>query len=96
MDLNPLSRLWKKLFSNPLLSACFSEFMVVVELTVVQIMGFVEDEKTFSTFTFMKTRLWNRLCEHLGLVVHMYAQPFYTFDTLPYHDVITTWAKEKT
>jgi hypothetical protein len=70
--------------------------MMVVELAMVQIMGFVEDEKTFSTFTFVKTRLWNRLCEHLGLVVHMYAQPFYIVDTFPYHDAITTWTKEKT
>ncbi len=58
-------------------------------------MGFVEDERTFSTLTFMKTRLWNHLCEHLDLVVQMFPQPFYTIDTFPYDDAITTWIVEK-
>jgi hypothetical protein len=44
----------------------------------------------------MKTRLQNKLCEHLDLVVCMYVQPFYTVDIFPYNDVITTWTKEKT
>jgi hypothetical protein len=57
MDLDILSRLWKKLFSNALLCACFNEFMKVAKLMMVQIMGSMEDEKTFSTLTFMKTRL---------------------------------------
>jgi hypothetical protein len=35
--------------------------MKLAELDVVQIMGFVEDEKTFSTLTFMKIRLQNHL-----------------------------------
>ncbi len=47
MDLNPLSRLWKKLSSNALLCARLNEFMKVAKLTVVQIMGFVEDERIF-------------------------------------------------
>jgi hypothetical protein len=54
--------------------------MKVVKLVVVQIMGFVEDEKTFSTLTFMKTRLWNHLCEYLDLVVRMIAKSFYIVD----------------
>jgi hypothetical protein len=58
-------------------------------------MGFVEDDKTFSTLTIMKTRLRNRLCEHLELVVQMFAQPFYTIDTFPYDDAITPWIEEK-
>jgi hypothetical protein len=62
---------------------------------VVQIMGFVEDERTFLTLIFTKTRLWNKLCEHLDLVVCMFVQPFYTIDSYPYNDVITTWTNEK-
>jgi hypothetical protein len=31
---------------------------------MVQIIGSMEDERTFSTLTFMETRLQNRLCEH--------------------------------
>jgi hypothetical protein len=75
MDLNLVSRLWKKLTSNVLLCAHLSKFLKVVELVVVQIMGSVEDEKTFSTLTFMKTRLQNKFCEHLDLVVHSLHNP---------------------
>jgi hypothetical protein len=69
--------------------------MKLVELVVVQIMGYVEDERTLSTLTFMKTRLRNHLCKHLNLVVQMFAQSFCIVDTFPSNDVITTWAKEK-
>jgi hypothetical protein len=70
--------------------------MKVGKLVVVQIKIFVEDEKTFSTLTFMKIRLWNCLCEHLDLVVHMFAQPFYIVNIIFYDDAITTWMNEKT
>jgi TRAP-type mannitol/chloroaromatic compound transport system permease large subunit len=49
MYVNLVSRFWKKLSSNALLCVQFFEFMKVVELAVVQIKGYVEDEKTFST-----------------------------------------------
>ncbi len=62
---------------------------------MAQIMGFVEDERTFSTLTFMKTRLQNRLCEYLDLVMRIYTQPFYIVDTFPYDDAITAWTNEK-
>jgi hypothetical protein len=68
MDLNPMSKLWKNFFSNASLCVQLSEFMKVVELVEVQIMGFVKDEKTFSTLSSMETRLCNQLYEHLCLV----------------------------
>jgi hypothetical protein len=43
-------------------------------------MGFVKDERTFLTLTFMKRILQNRLCEHLDFVVQMFAQPFFMVD----------------
>jgi hypothetical protein len=58
-------------------------------------MGFVEDERTFSTLTFMKMRLWNKHYEHLDLVVCMFAQLLYIIDSFPYNDVITIWTNEK-
>jgi hypothetical protein len=38
----------------------------------------VEDEKMFSTFTFMKSKLKSWLTTPLDLVVKMYAQDFFT------------------
>jgi hypothetical protein len=84
MDCNPMSKLWKNYFSNASLCVQLSKFMKVVELVEVQIMGFVKDEKTFSTLTSMETRLCNQLYEHLDLVVCMFAQPFYIVGTFPY------------
>jgi hypothetical protein len=57
--------------------------MKVVELVVVQIMGPMENENFFSTLTFMKTRLWNRLCEYLDIVVWMITKSFYIVDIFP-------------
>jgi hypothetical protein len=68
MDLNPLSKLWKKLSNNALLSTYANEFMKVIKLVVIQIMGFVEDERTYLTLTFMKRRFQNRLYGHLDFV----------------------------
>jgi hypothetical protein len=52
-------------------------------------MGFAGDEEKISTLMFMK--LQNRLCEHLNLVVHMFAQPFYMIDIFPYSHAIIAW-----
>ncbi len=48
-------------------------------IIIVMVLGNVEDERTFSTLTFMKSKLKNQLTTHLDLVVRMYAQDFFTF-----------------
>jgi hypothetical protein len=63
---------------------------------VVQNMGFVQDEKNVSILMFMNMKLQNWLCEHLDLVVHMFAQLFYTINTFPYDDAIIIWTNKKT
>jgi len=45
---------------------------------------FVQDEHTFSTLSFMKTKLRNQLNEHLPLVVDMKCQVFHDLQTFPY------------
>jgi hypothetical protein len=57
MDVNSKLKLWNKLSPNAFLCAQLSEFMNVAKLVVIQIMGSMEDEKTFSTLMFMKTIL---------------------------------------
>jgi hypothetical protein len=68
--------------------------MKVGKFVVVQIMGFVEKKRTLLTLTFMKARLQNKLCEHLDLVIHIYAQPLYTIDIFINDVTITTWIGE--
>jgi hypothetical protein len=57
--------------------------------------GVLRVKRTFSTLTFMKTRPRNKFCEHLDLVVYMFAQPFYIIDYFPYNDAIIAWTNEK-
>jgi hypothetical protein len=41
-------------------------------------------------------RFWNWVCDHLDLVVHMFAQPLYIIDVFTYDDAIIVWINEKT
>jgi hypothetical protein len=41
-------------------------------------LGSMEDERTFSTLYFMKSKSINRLNEHLHVVVHIYFQTLFT------------------
>ncbi len=65
--------------------------MKLVELAIVQIIGNVEDEICFSTLTFMKSKLCNRFIIHLPIVVHMFAQQFYTLEKFSYVECIEQW-----
>jgi hypothetical protein len=51
----------------------------------------IEDEQTFSTLTFMKDKLCNRLGLHLDTIVSMFAQEFYTQENFPYEEAMTAW-----
>ncbi len=53
----PLIMLWHELATKILMVVCFFEFMIIVELTIVQVIKCAEDEKTFSTLTIMKSKL---------------------------------------
>jgi hypothetical protein len=56
-DDNPLMKLWHQLATNNLLVVRIFEFMKLVELANVQIIRSVENERTFSTLNFMKSKL---------------------------------------
>ena len=93
--MNPLSRLWKKLSSNALLASKLSEFLKIAEVATVNVMGSVEDERTFSTLNYMKSKIQNNLDEHLDLVVRMFGQTFYDLKTFLMQDAISKWKHVK-
>jgi hypothetical protein len=70
---NPLTRLWWALEAFRVLRHFFLEFFKLLEIAVIQMLGLVEEDKTFSTFSFMKSKL--RICsnEHLNIIVGMYS-----------------------
>jgi len=53
--------------------------MQFVGLTIVQVIGSVEDERTFFTLTFMKSTLQNQLARHLDIAIRMFAQDFFHY-----------------
>jgi hypothetical protein len=56
-DINLLTKLWKTFSSSQIFEQKILEYIKLVKLVVVQMIGSVEDEWCFSTFTYMKTKL---------------------------------------
>jgi hypothetical protein len=55
--LNLISRLWKRISSCTILGEKFNEYMKLAYISMIQVLRFVEDEKTFSNVLFMKNKL---------------------------------------
>jgi hypothetical protein len=71
---NPLTQLWQILEGFHILRHSFLEFFKLAKIAIMQMLGLVEDERTFSTLYFMRSKLRNHLNEHLNSVVVMYSQ----------------------
>jgi hypothetical protein len=69
---NPLTKLWRVVDTSSMLRHGLSEYLKLAEITTVLVFGSVEEECTFSTLSFMKDKLLNRLQTHLPLVVSMH------------------------
>jgi hypothetical protein len=95
ITVNPLTKLWNALSMSVVLKKHFPEWFKVAELAVVQVLGSIEDERTFSTVTFSKSRLRNCLSEHLAACVGIYSQIFFTLDTFPFDKVYTEWHEDQ-
>jgi hypothetical protein len=82
-DTNPLTKMWCLVTTSQVLVYNFLEYVKLVEMAMVQIVGSVEDERCFSTLAFMKSKCHNRLITHLPLV-WIFAQRFYTLQNFLY------------
>jgi hypothetical protein len=60
-SLNPLTKLWRIIDGSTMLRHGLSEYLKLAEVAIVLVLGSVEDEYTFSTLSFMKDKLRNRL-----------------------------------
>jgi DNA primase large subunit len=76
-DKNPVSKLWQKIGQNALMLNRLSEFIKLAEIAITATLGSVEDERTFSTLGFMKSKVRNRLGGHLDTCMKMFSQPFF-------------------
>jgi hypothetical protein len=71
-----MTKLWRQLVTNSLLAAHLFEFLKPIELAIGQVIRSVEDERRFSTLSFIKSKLWNRLVGHLNIAIHIFSQNF--------------------
>ena len=94
-DMNPVTKLWTKLGSNALLLSRLSEYMKVTNIAVTAVLGSVEDEQTFSTLKFMKSKVRNRLGGHLDTTMRMFSQGYYSQETFPYQEAISHWCESR-
>jgi hypothetical protein len=58
-DCNPTIQMWKRFVSSVIVKDKIFEYFKFVELTIVVVWGSVEDQCSFSTVTFMKSKLRN-------------------------------------
>jgi len=84
-DCNPTIQMWKRFTSSVILKNKILEYFKLVEFAIGVIRGNVEDECTFSTIIFMKSKLRNHLTTNLDLVVSMYVQCVFILQTFPFH-----------
>jgi hypothetical protein len=78
-DLDSLTRIWKTFDAFRVLTHFFPKHLKLAKMTIVHVIGSVEDEKCFSSLTFLKNKLQATLDPHLSLVVGMYSQKFFYF-----------------
>ncbi len=51
----------------------------------------MEDERTFSTLTFMKSKLQNQVTEHLDIAIHMFGKDFFIKKPFSFQVAIMLW-----
>src|ERR1700738_3303695 len=90
-DVHPVTRIWRTISASRVLAHGLPEYLKLAEITLVHVIRSVEDERVFSSVSFLKTKLRNSLDPHLGLVVGMYSQNMYTLQNFPYDVVFDSW-----
>jgi hypothetical protein len=64
--------MWLKIQSLPLLVLKLNEYLKVAKIVMVQVLGLIEDEKTFSNLAFMKNKLYNQLTPQFDVCAHVH------------------------
>jgi hypothetical protein len=91
--LNLVTKLWQKLGCNALLLSKLLEYMKVAQIVVTAMLGSCEDERMFSTLSFMKNKVMNRLQGNLDTCIRMFSQGWYTLESFPYNHAFDFWSK---
>jgi len=71
-DKNLVSKLWMKIRSSPIMAHKLSECIKLDEIVLIQVLGFVKDERTFNNLAYMKTS-YKIVWQHILLCVCMFS-----------------------
>ncbi len=71
------------------------EYINLIELLVMRVIGSIEDEWCFFTLTFMITKLRNWLTLLLELVIWTFNQKFFTMQNFSFGTTIQSWKDNK-
>lgn len=94
-DQNLLTKMWMQIGQNALMLNRLLEFFKVAEVAICAVLGSMEDERTFSTLNFMKSKLHNRLSGHIDTCVKLFSQDFFTLKSFPVSKAISSWREER-
>jgi hypothetical protein len=94
-DINPVTKMWQKLGCNALLLNKLSEYFKLADIAVTAILGSVEDERTFSTLTFLKNKVRNRLQGNLDTCIKVFSQTWYSLESFPYTEAFDHWREAR-
>jgi hypothetical protein len=83
--------MWQKITVSPLIADSISEFVCVSQIYAVLPVGSIDDERAFSSLTFLKNDTRNRLDVDLPTVMIMFCQDLFDVGTFPYDRVFTDW-----
>ncbi len=90
-ELNPIIRLYYKIFTFGIFNHKFLEYIKLVEIVIIQMLTSIEYEQTFNTINLMKKKSWNHLNTHLDFYTRFYIQHFFILQNFPYDQAIAKW-----
>jgi hypothetical protein len=94
VTINPVTQLWQSLDANSYLRHSLFEYIIITKIAIVMVMGSIQDERTFSMVSFMKSKLCDRLGKHLSMAVGFKSQKFFTLEDFPYDVAYDSWRAE--
>ncbi len=87
-ECNHLRRMWLIVIGFKVLILGISKYVKLAKLAMCQVLGFVENERCFSTLSFMKGKFCNRFITHIDVCVSMSSHDFYNLECFPYTKAI--------
>ncbi|KAH7314796.1 hypothetical protein KP509_21G020700 [Ceratopteris richardii] len=88
-----MTKLWKKLDISPFLKESMSEYFKVANLCLTMILGSIEDERLWSSLTFIRNATRNRLNKNLDTCLRFFVSKS-DLETFPFEEAYAIWKSQ--